>query len=141
MVGLHFYIYLFIYLFIISKTRLTSYVVGVYVKNIINLFFTNQLCRQLSACVVGLAYLSSAVPCNACVSKQPCFFLKTKQQQKTAEKVNLCRYALVSTAPPPPTENSGDNDFPSITALLNTPHCRDNWKVKVQLFFPICRGQ
>ena len=36
--------------------------------------------------------------------------------------------------PSPPMENSEDNDLTSITALLNTSHCRDNWIVKDQLF-------
>ena len=36
----------------------------------------------------------------------------------------------------PLTRNSGDNDLPSITALLYTPHCGDNWILNTQLLFP-----
>ena len=38
--------------------------------------------------------------------------------------------------PPRPTGNSGDNTFPSITALLNTLYCRDKWIVKARPFPP-----
>ena len=33
--------------------------------------------------------------------------------------------SFVTAAPPPPTGNSGDNDFSSITALLKDLHCGD----------------
>ena len=42
--------------------------------------------------------------------------------------------SFVTTAPPPRTGNSGDNDFSSITALLKTLYCGDLLRVIALLF-------
>ena len=50
----------------------------------------------------------------------------------------LCNSHLYPLPPPPnpqapqPAQNSEDDDFHFITALLNTPHCEENMIVKAQ---------
>ena len=44
---------------------------------------------------------------------------------------------LYPLPPSPSTGNSGNNELYSITELLNTPHCGDNWIVKAHLFSPL----
>ena len=48
----------------------------------------------------------------------------------------IIHQSFVTTAPPT-TRNSGDNDFSSITALLNALHCRDLLTVIALLFITV----